>query len=143
MKLDEQETEGWKYSLNNNRRNTLKKTLMFWKNFSLGNTKEAKEISVFLLKAEISFKTVSQVSYKDEFGNNKIVRFYDKIWVREVTSFSNDPKSINFKFFAHSPNLKKPETVTLSISLNGEVVLSQVFELNMKNEFTGWTRLEG
>jgi hypothetical protein len=116
---------------------------MFWNIFSSGNKKEPQEISVFLLEATISFKTVAQVSYNDEYGNTKIVRFFDQHWAREVISFSNDPKQINFKFFAHSPNLKKPESVSLSISLNGEVVLSQVFELSIKNEFTGWTRLEG
>jgi hypothetical protein len=116
---------------------------MFWKNISLGGNNKNQGVSVFLLEVNVSFKTVAQVSFKDENGNAKIVRFYDKYWSREVSTYTGDPNDVDFKFFAHSPNLKQEENVRLSISLNGEIVLSQNFVLNKDDEFTGWTRLIG
>jgi len=115
---------------------------MFWKKFSLLNTKETKEISVFLLKAEISFKTVAQVSYNDEYGNTKLVRFFDQFWTREVLSFSGNPDDICLKFSAHSPNLIKNESLRLSIVSNGQVLLNQEYSLDRNKNFTDWYELE-
>jgi hypothetical protein len=115
---------------------------MFWKKFSLWDTKETKEISVFLLKAEISFKTVAQVSYNDEYGNNKIVRFFDQCWIREVLSFTGNPDDIGLKFSTHSPNLNKDEFVRLSIVSKGQVLLNHVYSLNSNKDFTDWYELE-
>jgi hypothetical protein len=111
---------------------------MVWKKFMFCNKKGIKNMNVFLLKVELSFKTVAQVSYKDEYGNTKIVRFLDKYWSREVTSLSGNPEDICFSFFAHSPNLIKDEDVQLSISLNGELLLSKGFIVDKDKEFAGW-----
>ena len=115
---------------------------MFWNKFRLTSKSKSNDISVFLLKVEISFKTVAQVSYKDEYGNAKIVRFYDKLWLREVPSFSDDPKDLDFKFFAHSPNLKKNETIKMSIESGNTVLISQEFAINKDNDFTGWCQFD-
>lgn len=115
---------------------------MFWKKFSLRNQSDSKDMSVFLLKVELSFKTVAQVSYKDEYGNVKIVRFYDKFWVREVLSFSDNPKDLDFKFFAHSPNLRKDEKIIMSIDSENKVLVSQEFLVDKDNDFTGWCQFD-
>ncbi|WP_291404393.1 hypothetical protein [Daejeonella sp.] len=104
--------------------------------------KDTKEISVFLLKVELTYKTVAQVSYKDEHGNVKIVRFFDNTWSREVLSFSDDFEDLSFKFFAHSPNLVKDERVKLTISLKGEIHLSQEFIVDKDKDFTGWLSVQ-
>jgi hypothetical protein len=111
---------------------------MFWKKFSFMSKKDPKEISVFLLKVELSYKTVAQVSYKDGNGNVKIVRFFDNNWSREIPSYTDNLEDLSFKFFAHSPNLVKDERVQLSISLKGEILISQEFIVNKDKDFTGW-----
>jgi hypothetical protein len=111
---------------------------MFWKKFSFMFKKEPKDISVFLLKVELSYKAVAQVSYKDEHGNVKIVRFFDKTWSREILSYTDNLEDLSFKFFAHSPNLVKDERVKLSISLRGEILLSEEFFVDKDKDFTGW-----
>lgn len=118
------------------------KTFMFWKKFNLSNTNECKDISVFLLKAEISFKTVGQVSYNDEYGNTKIVRFFDQYWTREVLSFSGNPDDICLKFSAYSTNLIKDEFVRLSIVSKGQALLDQRYNLDRNKNFTDWYELE-
>lgn len=115
---------------------------MFWNKFRLTSKDKSKDLSIFLLKVEISFKTVAQVSYKDENGNAKIVRFYDKFWLREVISFSNNPKDLDFKFFAHSPNLKRDESIKMSIESGNSVLISQEFAINKENDFTGWCQFD-
>jgi hypothetical protein len=115
---------------------------MFWKKISFRSSYNSKSISIFTLKVELSFKTVAQVSYKDEYGNAKIVRFYDKIWIREVLSFTEDPKAIDFKFFAHSPNLKRDEGVILSVHSNNQLVISKEFIVDKNNDFTGWCEFD-
>jgi hypothetical protein len=114
---------------------------MFWKKFTFNKKKSIEGLNVFLLRAELSFKTVAQVSYKDEYANVKIVRFYDKSWSREIISFSENLEDICFKFFAHSPNLTRNESLEMRIEQNGEVLLSQVFRLDKNDDFTGWCEL--
>jgi hypothetical protein len=116
---------------------------MFWKKFSFNNRKPIKGINVLLLRAELSFKTVAHVSYKDEYGNKKIVRFYDKSWTHEILSFSDNPEDVCFNFFAHSPNLTRNENLEMSIEKDGKVLLSQVFVLDKEDDFTGWCELSG
>jgi hypothetical protein len=115
---------------------------MFWKKFSFMSKKDPKEISVFLLKVELSYKTVAQVSYKDENGNVKIVRFFDNTWSREVLSYTDNFEDLSFKFFAHSPNLVKDERVQLSISLRGDILSSQEFIVDKDKDFTGWLSVQ-
>jgi hypothetical protein len=69
---------------------------MFWNHFGFGNRKDSKNMCIFLLRVELSYKTVAQVSYKDEFNHVKIVRFQEDLWVREIRSFSDNPKDICF-----------------------------------------------
>lgn len=115
---------------------------MFWKKFSLGKKYNSNNIGVFLLKAQLSFKTVAQVSYKDEYGNTKIVRFYDNSWSREVLSFSENPIDIDFKFFAHSPNLIHNEKVILSVISGDKVLINKEFVVFKNNDFTGWFQFD-
>jgi hypothetical protein len=111
---------------------------MIWKKFSFMSKKYTKEISIFLLKVELSYKTVAQVSYKDENGNVKIVRFFGNTWSKEVINYTDNFEDLSFKFFAHSPNLVKDEQVELSISLQGALLISQEFIVDKTKEFTGW-----
>jgi hypothetical protein len=111
---------------------------MFWNNFGFGYKTDSKNISVFLLRVELSYKTLAQVSYKDEYNHVKIVRFQEDLWVREILSFSDNPNDICFKFFAHSANLQRDEHVKMTIEKSGEIVLSQDFIIKMDHDFTGW-----
>lgn len=102
---------------------------------------ELENISVFLLKAEMSFKSVAQVSYKNENGDIKIVRFYGDYWSREILSYSSNLKEIDFKFFVHTPNIKKDEHVRLSIERYDKLLLSKEFIIDKDKEFSEWFTL--
>lgn len=114
---------------------------MLWKNIILKKNKSAENLNLFLLTVKLSFKTVAQISYKDEYENVKIVRFYDKFWSREIIRFTDNPDEICFKFFAHTPNLKKDEHVVLSIEFENRVIKTKEFIVNKQEDFTGWFEL--
>ncbi len=116
---------------------------MFWKKLNLKKKNNSDHIHSYILKVELSFKTVAQVSFKDQSGTLNIVRFFDSKWSKEILSYSEDPQDICFKFFAHSPNLLKEENLRLSIESKGETLLSQEFKISKDNEYTGWTELDG
>lgn len=105
------------------------------------SSKNATDMSVFLLKAELSFKAVAQVSYKNENGEIKIARFYGEKWSREILKYSNNLEDIHFKFFVHTPNIKLDESVKLSIEFNNKVLLSQKFKIEVGRDFAGWFSL--
>jgi hypothetical protein len=115
---------------------------MFWKKLNLKKKNNSDHIH-FTILIGIVFKTVAQVSFKDQSGTLNIVRFIDSKWSKEILSYSEDPQDICFKFFAHSPNLLKEENLRLSIESKGETLLSQEFKISKDNEYTGWTELDG
>ncbi len=96
---------------------------------------------IFELKAELSFRTVAQVAYKDDNGNNKIIRFFNDSWKKEVVSLSGKLEDIGFKIFVHTPNLLKQESVTLSVTKDGEVLQENNFKINKGKNFAGWFEL--
>jgi len=116
--------------------------LVFWNKLFGSKNGNEKRITIFLLEADLSFKTVAQVSFRDEYGDTKILRFFDEKWSKEVLSFEENIASLNFKIFIHSPNLTKPESVKLSISTDGELISSQDFVVSEKNDYAGWFELE-
>lgn len=115
---------------------------MIW-NKLLGKTnKKDIEIRVFELSVVLSFRTVAQVSYKDENGNTKISRFFSDNWTKEVLSFVGNVQELRFKVFVHTPNLRKKESVKLSVSTGGETLISQTFTIDKGNDFAGWFELK-
>ena len=102
---------------------------------------KATNISVFLLKAELSFQTIAQVSYINEKGQVKIVRFNGDSWKREIPNCTNNLEDINLKLFVHRPNNSSEESVKLSIEYREKVIISQKFIIKKNKDFAGWFKL--
>lgn len=112
-----------------------------WNKFFVKKFNVQQNNIVFKLKAELSFRTVAQVAYKDENGNNKIIRFFNDTWTKEILSLSGKPEDIHFKIFVHSPKLLKNEKVTLSIASAGEIILANDFKIDKGKDYAGWFEL--
>lgn len=115
--------------------------LVFWNKLFGSKNSDEKKLTIFLLRADLSFKTAAQVSFRNEYGDSKILRFFDDNWSKEILSFEENIASLNFKIFIHSPNLTKSESVNLSVSLNGEIIKTKDFTINKGNDYAGWFEL--
>lgn len=93
------------------------------------------------LFVELSFEANAQVSYKDENAYLKIKRFRANRWEMDFYKPQNNLLPIAFKVFIYSPNLLKDEKVKLSISLDNQVVVEQIFNISMECEHAGWFSL--
>lgn len=112
-----------------------------WNKLFVKNKNLKQQNIVFELKVELSFRTVVQVSYKDEYGNTKIIRFFNDKWTKEVLSLSDKPEDIAFKIFVHSPHLLKDENVKLSLASGGEIILVSDFKISKGKDYAGWFQL--
>lgn len=108
---------------------------------SLKSKKRESNIGAYLLKIELSFRSVAQVSYKNEKGHVKIVRFYGNFWSKEISKYSNNIEDINFKLFMHCPNITNDESVKLSVEFQEKVLISQKFKIEKNKDFAGWFAL--
>lgn len=114
---------------------------MFSLNLFKKNNKSVAGLDFFVLQAQLSFKTVAQVSYKDEHGNTRIIRFFNDTWSKEVLNITENIRDTNFKIFVYTPNLIKHEKVKLSVSRNNEVIKSADFKIDQKSNYAGWFQL--
>lgn len=93
------------------------------------------------LKVDLSFIANGQVSYKDENGYLKIKKFRSKLWETNFLKSESNYSPIELKVFVYSPNLVKDEELSLSISLDGELVEQKSFTVPMDKEHAGWFNL--
>jgi hypothetical protein len=114
---------------------------MFWKKLFCKQKPESKDLTIFELRAELSFCTIAQVSYIAEDGLVKIARFFSDSWTKEVLSISGEVAELQFKAFVNPFNLTKNETLKLSVSVKGEVLLEKIFSIEKDSENSTWLEL--
>ena len=108
-------------------------------------TKRVAEISfsasTVTLSVKFSFEASAQVGFKDTDNRLRIKRFKDQSWQTEFVHTWASERPIELRTFIYTPNLKEAQQVTLTISIDKQVVKQQDFIIPIDADYAGWFEL--
>ena len=106
----------------------------------MNRLRESEPLNEITLSLETSFPTTGLVKYTDVTGRKKIIEFVGKSWVIDL--LLKKGTEISFSAFINNPKKKEDQILTLTKTINNNIVSNKIFEISVLNEYDGWFTLE-
>lgn len=107
---------------------------------SIKRTTQIHPLVDVLLEAHVSFSTHFQIWFRNAYNESIIKEIRGTDF---STSFSMPEKEnrIELLAFLHNPNQLKGQSITLSISIRGEKIMTSTFEIESHRHHSGWHKV--